>query len=378
MLTIFRNYLLLLILIGVSAAQAETPLRKEPRPVAAKASTAKPFKIQTQALGSLKKVVFLPNVTPGAKKVLEFRDAHRADSVIAQSSSRAGQLEEANTNQRQIAHIISVNDKSFSSTWIVPGAAYVIKGWGFGTTPGEVKLIGGFPNGAPKFRIDLWQDNVIHAYLEDNISGAYDQQNATLAISAPGILWTHDKVNFFAAREVREFNVGPYYQPAPMEDGRKYYFKGVRATSTHNGLFRVEGTVEWKVEQRNFRTTDTYPYYTCDEAMGEKEFKHGNADQFNFSAFKPGWSAVGYEWYHGRVDQGSTDYLGKPGAMVTDAAYDDGHTYSVVLNPNQLIVKWAVFNSVTKRPCAEDNPAFAWTLYEIKGFAEGPKGTAIF
>ena len=121
-------------------------------------------------MGQLKKIVVMPEMTEGAKRVKMLRNEHKANSVMAIASSKAGQLKQVDKNFKKLANIISINDKSFSGTWIVPGAAYVIKGWGFGTTPGEIKLIGGFPNGPPKFRIDLWQDNVIHAYLEDTVA----------------------------------------------------------------------------------------------------------------------------------------------------------------------------------------------------------------
>lgn len=373
-----------IILFANMVLAADAPIRKQSQRTAIKANVenpfkliaAKPVKFKARPLGQMKKIVVMPTMTEGAKRVKMLQSEHKANAVMAAGSSKAGQLREADKNLRQLAHINSINGNSFSNTWIVPGAAYVIRGWGFGTTPGEVKLIGGFPNGPPKFRIDLWQDNVIHAYLEDTISGAYDQENATIAISAPGILWTRDNVKFFAAREVREFDVGPYFDgsEAEQKDNIQIFTKK-RTTSRHNGFFRVEGRMDWWVDVEGGTRSSDY----CTRAP--TIFRTGWIDEFSMTNFKPGWSTVGLEWYVGQTSSiQDYDYQGNPGMSGSwSFDFESEVAYKVVeVKPTKITINWAVFNSVTEKPCSEKNPGFSTTEYEIKGFAEGPRGTAIF
>lgn len=361
---------LAIIFLADTVLAADTAAPRPSRPAAVEISPAKPTERAPQ-LSSLKKMVVMPEVTSGTKRVNQLRSEHSAGAVMATASAKAAQLKPVDKGLTEQVHIISINDKSFASTWIVPGAPYVIKGWGFGTTPGEVKLIGGFPNSAPKFRIDLWQDKVIHAYLEDDISGAYDQRNVTLAISAPGVLWTRKNVKFFATREVREFQLSPNFETELNGTG-VMEFSAKRAAALQNGFLRVHGRMDWWGKQYpNYQGGCTpYPWYA-----NPWDMKRGGVDTFRISNFKPGWSAVGLEWYVGRTAFTELfDYQGNPGFGHTL----DGDAYDAKVEPTKITVDWAVYNSITKKPCDELNPAFSSTEYLIKGFAEGPRGTAIF
>lgn len=357
---------LAIIFLANTALAADTAAPKPSRPAAVEISPAKPTTRAPQPLSPLKRIVVMPEVTEGAKRVNQLRSEHSAGAVMATASAMAVQLKPANKRLTEQVHIISINDKSFASTWIVPGAPYVIKGWGFGTTPGEVKLIGGFPNSAPRFRIDLWQDKVIYAYLEDDISGAYDQQNVTLAISAPGVLWTRKNVKFFATREVRDFPLSPNFETVLNGTG-DMAFSAERTAALQDGFLRVHGRMDWWAWQVTLMDgCAAYPY----------DMKYGGVDTFRISNFKPGWSAVGLEWYVGRTTDffEPFDYQGNPGVGLS--AVPD--TYHAKVEPTKFTIDWAVYNSITQKPCEESNPAFSSTEYRIKGFAEGPRGTAIF
>jgi hypothetical protein len=300
----------------------------------------------------------LPKVTAGVERVrLAQAEARRLSAVAVRTPLQI--------ITKDPPYVVRVNGQPFASTWIVPGAPYVFEGKGFGTVKGQVKLIGAFPRSAPQFRIDLWQDTVIHAYLEDNITGAYDQEDVTLSITAPQLTVTHDNVKFLAMRELKTIDLAPYLG----RDSGEFIHRQV---SHRDGFFRVEGQKTWEVaasktmeqvakEQHGYETAGCF---VKDENI---HFKPGGTDEFQLPAFKRGWAFVGFEWYIGRTDEGKTDYKGDPGRRVTKGKYE------LEVVGTKLRLHWATFNSLTEKPC--DYQALAATFYEAKAYVEGPRGT---
>lgn len=209
------------------------------------------------------------------------------------------------------------------------------------------------PNKAPTFRVDLWQENTIYAYLEDDITGAYDQENIQLVVNAANGPIVKPGVKFLAAREKRPVDLAPNLtkQNEPL-------FAATRQVSQHDAFVRVEGS-----ETRS--VTSLSP--TC--AVDNPDFRDGGVDSFRLPALRSGWIAAGYEYYVGPTGKGQGDYQGGPGRRQTLGKY------KVYWSPPEIQMFWATFNSLSDPPCPSADEVWSYTAYELRVFIEGPRGT---
>jgi len=134
------------------------------------------------------------------------------------SSSRRGALSaemaSACLNKTSLA---AVNGKSTGLTF-TPGEHYVITGCGFGSTPAQVYLIGGFPAHGGKIALQPyhafgtpltpgwgvhWSDRQIDAELDQAVSGELDQNNISVVVqTSTGAQVELNGFSFYAQRGV--------------------------------------------------------------------------------------------------------------------------------------------------------------------------------
>lgn len=260
--------------------------------------------------------------------------------------------------------VFQVSGQTVAQTWFIPGVAYDIRGQGFGNTPGQVVLLGQFPNGQPTFRIDHWSDKQIFATVDPGVSGALDQDGVTLVVRpAAGAPITSPNGHFWAARansvlalprdKATMGNPGGITPSYKQEDG---WVKVRRHFAASEDFFSTDDL---------FGDSFANPLGGCEMAPA--------TDRFDLSALRPGFAVVGFEWVHGRTDSGNHDADGDRGRRYFSPGYDavasaDGKT---------LDMKWGVFKSYYD-PWTPPVPDSWWcnSNYRFRITVQGPAGIA--
>jgi len=96
----------------------------------------------------------------------------------------------------------------FPFSLIRPGGGAIINGYGFGSSPGEFRLVGDFPGGYLKLEIspgNVWKDKVVSGSIPKGITGVKDQPATLQIVRADKKVSNAWPVTFTAAREIRMF-----------------------------------------------------------------------------------------------------------------------------------------------------------------------------
>jgi hypothetical protein len=78
---------------------------------------------------------------------------------------------------------------------------YTIEGCHFGDVPGHVALTGPFSKGKIDLAVDTWTDSGIIVHVPADVSGEFDQDNVTLALTISGMPLQAPGFKFYAARD---------------------------------------------------------------------------------------------------------------------------------------------------------------------------------
>lgn len=78
---------------------------------------------------------------------------------------------------------------------------YTIEGCHFGDVPGHVALTGPFSKGRIDLTVDTWNDSGIVVHVPSDVTGEFDQDNVTLALTISGIALQSPGFKFYAARD---------------------------------------------------------------------------------------------------------------------------------------------------------------------------------
>jgi hypothetical protein len=78
---------------------------------------------------------------------------------------------------------------------------YTIEGCHFGDVPGHVALTGPFSKGKIDLAVDTWSDAGIVVHVPGDVSGEFDQDNVTLALTISGMPLQAPGFKFYAARD---------------------------------------------------------------------------------------------------------------------------------------------------------------------------------
>lgn len=93
----------------------------------------------------------------------------------------------------------------FPFSLMKPGGVVGISGCGFGSSPGEFRLVGDFPGGYLKLETFKWTDEIVSGTIPKGITGVKDQPATLQIVRADKKVSNTWPVTFTAAREIRLF-----------------------------------------------------------------------------------------------------------------------------------------------------------------------------
>lgn len=243
-------------------------------------------------------------------------------------------------------HVLGVN-----GTWpeaghvFTPGSYLVIKGGGFGTAPGQVHLLGPFPQ-RPAFRIDSWDDEVIYAMLDPQVSGLRDQPDVVLVVAPVGAKAVHvPNVRFEAALEVVKLDSTPTDWSVVKPGAGSGWERKVDSPAGGRSLSVLRKEY---AERLNVRPP--------------------GVDTLVFQQLDPDFTGAKVQLWHGRTHNDPEHCEGSSG--------NEGFsgTYGVTWVEDDLDVSWGVWtchiSPVLSLPSRDQNQSF----YQLDLYVIGPRG----